>query len=447
MTSFIIIALLITLITLGLLIWPLRKNRNSISYARQAQNIHFAKERIQELDEQLQNASISATDYEALKLEIENTLADDIDIAKQNSDDETALHTPKSNKLVIALLSVILPVSALGFYYFVGTPESFSLLKQGASQQNISQAQQGKAPLDPEVTQMLIAIEERLKEKPDDAKGWELLSSTYLKVGRYDDAKRSLINLMRIRGESAELLTSIADVTARAARGSFIGEPQELLSRALAINPEFPQALWMIGLASAQSQDRTTAIKYWNQLVPLLNDSPQQQEELRQLIQQAEIGLAKQQPSNGESAPTVAAAPIGNQIANEQTETNKTNAENDASKGISVSVSIAPSMLEKAKPTDLVFVIAKATQGPPAPLAVKRLTVADLPTTINLKDTDAMLEQFKLSLFENVSISARVARSGNPVAQNGDLQSNIIETKNNTDKLIELEISSEITGK
>jgi len=430
MTSFIIIALLITLITLGLLIWPLRKNRNSISYARQAQNIHFAKERIQELDEQLQNASISATDYEALKLEIENTLADDIDIAKQNSDEETALHTPKSNKLVITLLSVILPVSALGFYYFVGTPESFSLLKQGASQQNISQAQQGKAPLDPEVTQMLIAIEERLKEKPDDAKGWELLSSTYLKVGRYDDAKRSLINLMRIRGESAELLTSIADVTARAARGSFIGEPQELLSRALAINPEFPQALWMIGLASAQSQDRTTAIKYWNQLVPLLNDSPQQQEELRQLIQQAQIGLAQQQPNNAEVSTD--GAP----------ESNKP--KNDEATGIRVSVAIAPSMLEKAEPTDLVFVFAKATKGPPAPLAVKRLTVAELPTTINLNDADAMIEQFKLSSFEDVSISARVAKSGNPVAQTGDIESIAVEVKNTTKEEVKLLISSEV---
>jgi len=416
MTSFIIIALLITLITLGLLIWPLRKNRNSISYARQAQNIHFAKERIQELDEQLQNASISATDYEALKLEIENTLADDIDIAKQNSDEETALHTPKSNKLVITLLSVILPVSALGFYYFVGTPESFSLLKQGASQQNISQAQQGKAPL----------------EKPDDAKGWELLSSTYLKVGRYDDAKRSLINLMRIRGESAELLTSIADVTARAARGSFIGEPQELLSRALAINPEFPQALWMIGLASAQSQDRTTAIKYWNQLVPLLNDSdsPQQQEELRQLIQQAQIGLAQQQPNNAEVSTD--GAP----------ESNKP--KNDEATGIRVSVAIAPSMLEKAKPTDLVFVFAKATKGPPAPLAVKRLTVAELPTTINLNDADAMIEQFKLSSFEDVSISARVAKSGNPVAQTGDIESIAVEVKNTTKEEVKLLISSEV---
>jgi len=434
MTSFIIIALLITLITLGLLIWPLRKNRNSISYARQAQNIHFAKERIQELDEQLQNASISATDYEALKLEIENTLADDIDIAKQHQESEAVLHTPKSNKLVITLLSIILPISALGFYYVVGKPESFSLSKLSASQQRIPQDQ--KTPTNSEITQMLLTIEDRLKNKPDDAEGWSILSSTYLKIGRYDDAKRSLINLMRIKGESAELLTSIADATGRAAGGNLVGEPQELLSRALAINPEFSQALWMAGLASAQSQDSANAIKYWSQLLPLLSDSPVQQEELRKLIQQAQTGLANQQSGNTTNSTTA--------VTSANTSDNKNSTEDSSSNGIRISVSIDPSMLEKAQPSDVVFVFAKATKGPPAPLAVKRLTVADLPATIHLNDGDAMIEQFKLSLFENVSISARVAKSGNPVAQAGDIESKSVDVKNTTEEEVKLIISSEV---
>ena len=84
MNMFIFIAALITLLTIALLILPLVRNRNIISYERKAQNIHFAKERLAELEQQLKNAAISAADYEALKLEIENTLAEDIDIAQQS---------------------------------------------------------------------------------------------------------------------------------------------------------------------------------------------------------------------------------------------------------------------------------------------------------------------------------------------------------------------------
>jgi len=55
-----------------------------------------------------------------------------------------------------------------------------------------------------------------------------------------------------------------------------------------------------------------------------------------------------------------------------------------------------------------------------------------------------MIEQFKVSLFENISISARIARSGNPVAQTGDIESDKVDVKNTTTEEIKLIISSEI---
>jgi len=125
LTIFIIIAALITLLALGLLIWPLKRTRNTISYERHAQNIHYAKERMAELDSQLKNAAISATDYEALKLEIESTLAQDIDMA--NQDQQTQQEQPRrSNKFAISLLGIFLPVSALGVYLLVGTPDAIN---------------------------------------------------------------------------------------------------------------------------------------------------------------------------------------------------------------------------------------------------------------------------------------------------------------------------------
>ena len=91
MVTFILAAILIVLATLALLVWPLLFTRNTFSYARHAQNIHYAKERLAELEEQLKNAAISATDYEALKLEIESTLAEDIDLANSESSENTVL--------------------------------------------------------------------------------------------------------------------------------------------------------------------------------------------------------------------------------------------------------------------------------------------------------------------------------------------------------------------
>jgi len=67
-----------------------------------------------------------------------------------------------------------------------------------------------------------------------------------------------------------------------------------------------------------------------------------------------------------------------------------------------------------------VFIYASATRGPPMPLAVVRLSVQDLPTTVVLDDTQAMIPTMKLSSFDDVTIGARVSKSGNPIAQTGD---------------------------
>ena len=418
MSSFVITAILITLVTLGLLIWPLRKNRGSASYARQAQNIHYAKERIKELDEQLENASISATDYEALKLEIENTLANDIDIDNIEAD-QTSDANSQSNKPVIAALCVSLPIAALVVYSIVGMPESFRLL---AEQKNPSPQQHQTNPSNvaPEqINQMLVQIEERLKTNPNDVKGWTVLSRTYISLGRYDDAKRSLIKLMELQGESAAILTTIADASGLSAQGNLVGEPQQYLERALKLDPNFTQALWMSGLAAAQQKDNATAVKYWEKLLPLMGAFPEQQAELRQLIKTSK-GEITNQTQIVENEPTI------------------------SSTGLQIKVSIDPNVAEQAKPSDLVFVFAKALQGPPAPLAVKRLKVSELPTTINLSDTDAMIDQFKLSLFEDVTINARVSKSGNPIAQPGDFESDSVTTKNSNSEEITLVISSEV---
>jgi len=415
MTSFIIVAAVITLIALTILILPLLRTRNTISYERQAQNIHFAKERLEELEAQLKNASISATDYEALKLEIESTLAHDIDIAN-NSNDAQSAGPRQSNKLAISLLSIFLPLSALGFYLVVGTPESIE-----------SVAQQQEQPTSEQVENLIGDLEKRLEEDPNDLEGWQVLSQTYLALRRYADAKRGYQQVLKLGGESAHAFASLADATALAAGGQITQEASEYIQRALTINPNNRQALWLAGLGAAQTGDKANAKQYWGRLVPLLDDAPQQQEELRGIIRD---NFGDEVGESAVAQDTTAETRIRPQeITKPRT-------------GLTVSVRLGAEVSQLAKPQDFVFIFARAKQGPPAPLAVKRLRVADLPTTITLNDSDAMVGPMTLSKFEDVVVSARVSKSGQPVAQTGDLQSDIVPSKNTATETIELTISN-----
>ena len=56
------------------------------------------------------------------------------------------------------------------------------------------------------------------------------------------------------------------------------------------------------------------------------------------------------------------------------------------------------------------------------PLAIVRKTVADLPITVTLDDSQAMTPAMVLSKFEQVTVGARVSKSGNAMPQSGDLE-------------------------
>jgi cytochrome c-type biogenesis protein CcmH len=88
---------------------------------------------------------------------------------------------------------------------------------------------------------------------------------------------------------------------------------------------------------------------------------------------------------------------------------------------LTVTVNLADGLRSLVAPDDALFIYAKAMQGPPMPLAVKRLTVGQLPVTVKLTDSDAMMPSMKISAFDQVIVGARVSKSGNPIGQPGDL--------------------------
>ena len=72
--------------------------------------------------------------------------------------------------------------------------------------------------------------------------------------------------------------------------------------------------------------------------------------------------------------------------------------------------------------TTTVFLIVRASGGAPMPLAVKRMTVGDLPTKLTLSDADAMVAGRSLSDADSVELVARASMSGNVKPGPGDYE-------------------------
>lgn len=428
MFSFILVAVLITVIAIFVLVRPLLKHHETEAHERYQQNIHFARERLAELDQQLDKNSISAQDYEDLKLEIENNLAQDIDLAANEKNTNPHLDS-SSNAVTVTLLCCLLPVLATGLYLLTGTPQAISsAVAQSDPNTAVVAGNNGPDARNSEINSLLRSLENRLLEAPDDIQGWTIAARTYQQLGRYPESIRAYRRLVELDDQNPDYFAGLADVSALHAEGLLAGAPASYVEKALSLNPQHPQAMWLAGLAAAQGGESQLALDYWHRLMPLLADFPQQQEELRAVIAQTS-GVAATKPNPvSQSKPDAAST--------------QTTAQANPQRNIEVQVSISEAVKSTVNPNATVFVFARAQQGPPAPLAARRLRVSDLPTTIKLSDSDAMMPQLTLSLFEDVVVMARISKSGNPIAQPGDIESLNIETKNNTTTPIKLVIDT-----
>jgi tetratricopeptide (TPR) repeat protein len=75
-------------------------------------------------------------------------------------------------------------------------------------------------------------------------------------------------------------------------------------------------------------------------------------------------------------------------------------------------VQLSDKSKEIVLPTDTVFIFARAVDGPPMPVAVLQRPASDLPLDFLLNDSQAMSDAAKLSNHEQVTVTARISRSG-----------------------------------
>lgn len=112
---------------------------------------------------------------------------------------------------------------------------------------------------------------------------------------------------------------------------------------------------------------------------------------------------------------------------------------------LKVAVSLSPAVAKQAAPDDVVYVFARAVNGPRMPLAIVRKQVKDLPATIVLEDSHDMGQGMTLSSAPEVIVVARVSKSGMANAQNGDLEGMSAPVKKGT-KSISISIANVVTG-
>jgi cytochrome c-type biogenesis protein CcmH len=307
---------------------------------------------------------------------------------------------PRLPKKLMATLAVFVLVFGAAGYAWQGNREGF---KVGPGE-NVAVAQTDvgtgqAAPTQAQVDEMVQRLANKLKDKPDDAKGWSMLARAYSAQGKFDLALPAYKQVLDLQPKDAQAMVDYADALAVANNRSLDGEPEQLVMRAVLIDPANVKALSLAGTVAFNKAQYPQAVSFWERAVQAADPKSGFAEQLQGALSEARKRAGV--PDSTAPATTPAAA------------TGST---------VSGRVVLKATLKDKIGPDDTVFIFARAATGPRMPLAILRKKASDLPLDFSLDDSMAMSPATRLSTAAQVVVGARISKSGNAMPQSGDLQ-------------------------
>lgn len=289
--------------------------------------------------------------------------------------------------LLAIAIALLIPAATVVLYTGLGTPEALD--ETGENRQAR------------EINQSLSRLARRLERNPDDIQGWTTLGLTYKRMEEFSSAEQALRRARSLAPDDPDIAVELAETLLFGSRQPRLPtEARHLLEQALEIRPDNQKALWLLGMDAFQNGDFQGALDYWRKLETILPEGS-----VRASVRQQ---IARAEQHAGQPPPT--APPQSDDSTDEA-----------PGPRIAVSVSLDPALAGKVSGNETLFVYARATQGPPMPLAIRRLSASELPVTIVLDTEDAMMPDMNLAGAEQVMINARISASGQATPQPGDL--------------------------
>ena len=372
----------------------------------------------------------------------------------------------------VLAIAVLVPLAALGVYVAVGTPSAPPPVAMNAADSDVAKlhartaAQGGQSAGD--LGEAVERLRARLAANPDDVNGWRLLAQSYEYLGHpadaaeanrradaaankggnvdfvpgalaavteagdagapmqmqtptgsrpqgagdsvnelaqraeehrrkreFHEANQAFAELARRGQMDANLWADYAD-SVGGEHGKLDEQAERCIAAALKLDPRHAKALWLLGSVQTQRADFRAALATWQKLASVLPPDSPDARIIAANIEEARAGIAGGVTAS--SAPAARAA------------------------SLTGTVQLDPKLRSQVPQGATLFVFARAADERGPPLAVLRTTAGAWPLSFTLGDANAMLPDRKLSDFSRVVVEARISRSGNPIAQPGDLQ-------------------------
>lgn len=386
MITFGILAAVLIALALLFVVPPLFR-RDQSAVAEAGPDLAIYRDQLADLERDLQAGALTADRYEQARRELERRLADELEPQAE------AAAAPGSRKAVTVAVVAGVPVLAIALYLVLGAPAALdpaaTIPEEAAHSVTAEQ-----------IEQMIAKLAKRLESAPDDPEGWAMLGRSYAALERFKEAADAYKEAVKRVPADPQLLADYADALGMAQGRSLKGEPGRIIARALAIDPDHFKSLALAGTAAFEARDYPAAVRYWERLVQKIPPDSEFAQSIAGSLAEARQLAGGTAPAAKAQSPKVAAVdPV-----------------------IRGTVRLSPKLAAQVSPDDTLFVFARAINGPRVPLAVKRFRAAQLPVEFVLDKSAAMSPEMTLAQYPEVTVGARISKSGSPGSKSGDLE-------------------------
>ncbi|MGQ4878484.1 c-type cytochrome biogenesis protein CcmI [Billgrantia sp. LNSP4103-1] len=378
---------LLLLPALWLLVAPMRRAR--LVHDAQAsfeandraaeQNVAIYRRRLASLEAALERGDIDRSQFDEDRLELDRSLLEDTENLTRKP-----LQSPAAGRFAVPVVAVALTVSAMLWYQHEGAEGDLRVFE--AFQQSDT------------LPALLERLEQEARRQPGNPDVWSSLFTLYRDSGQSEAAIEALDRLIELEGRHPSLLAQKAQLMFFMNDRRLTGEVQALVDEVRERDSREPTILGLLGVHAFDEGDYERAISQWRRAIAGMSDSSSA-EALREGIRVAQqrLGVAPEEQE--------AAVPQG--------------------PGVRVNVSLAEELQGLLDDDTRVFVVARDMEGELPPLAVARVTLGELPTTLTLDDRHAMSDAASLSQASEVRLLVRVTKSGGATPEPGDMYGDV----------------------
>jgi cytochrome c-type biogenesis protein CcmI len=286
-----------------------------------------------------------------------------------------------------------------------------------------------------DISEFRLALTTKMMNEPDNEFGWLLLGRLNVALG---DSEAAFIAMDRAYQRAP---TNSAIVTGYAQALMLSGEPdkvmlsKQILAGLMQEKPDDIEVISTSAFMALENLDYLGAIEQWQRMIPLLAGQPERIEMIQGSINYAKKQIALQTGSLPEDATISGSDTVSSETVNSESNVAVTTAQADKSE-VTITVKAAGAGQQQG----YLFVYVQASEGPKAPLAVKRILNPTFPLTLTLSDRDAMMSEMKISLFPAIKVSAKLSQDATVTTADDDIRSNEVIVSESDARNVTLEL-------